>query len=79
MLASIPEVKSRLTPHEVSQARVAKAQAKLRLAEQQVQQAKTEQSLLTIAPKDGRVSRVRVQTGEYVAGGSGQPLTMISR
>jgi biotin carboxyl carrier protein len=76
--ASSDEVESKTTAYQVAQARVAKAQAELRLAEQQVRQAKTDFGLLTIrAPKDGTVTRVRVQAGEYLAGAPSQQLLLI--
>ena len=77
-VVSSHEVDAKMTTLEVAQARVAKAQAELRLAEQQAQQAKLEVGLLTIrAPKDGTVNRVRVQVGEYVAATASQPLMLI--
>ncbi len=66
------------TAVEVAEARIIKAQAELKLAEQQAQQAKMEINALTIrAPKSGTVALMRVQPGEYVAGPSSQPLMMI--
>jgi len=66
------------TALEVAEARIVKAQAELKLAEQQAQQAKMELNALTMrAPKSGTVAQMRVQPGEYVAGPSSQPLMMI--
>ncbi len=69
---------AKATAVEVAEARIVKARAELKLAEQQAQQAKMEVNALTIrAPKGGTVARMRVQPGEYVAGPSSQPLMMI--
>lgn len=77
-VVSSDELEAKRTALEVSQGRLAKAQAELRLAEQQVKQAEEEVSLLSIrAPKDGMVTRVRVQAGEYVTSTPGQPLMLI--
>ena len=78
-LVSSEDLDNKKTALEVAQARLAKAQAELNLAEQQAQQAKSEMGLLTIrAPRDGTVSRVRVQVGEYVIASAGQPLMMLN-
>lgn len=75
---SAGDLEQKMTALEVAEARVAKAQAELKLAEQQAQQAKSEVDLLTIrAPRDGTVSRLRVQVGEYVPGSASQPLLML--
>jgi multidrug resistance efflux pump len=69
---------ARQTAVEVAEARILKAQAELKMAEQQAQQAKMEVNALTIrAPRGGTVTQVRVQPGEYVAGPSSQPLMLI--
>jgi HlyD family secretion protein len=75
---SADELEAKKTAVEVAEARIVKAQAELKLAEQQAQQAKMEVNALTIrAPKGGTVTRVRVELGEYVAGPSSRPLMMI--
>jgi beta-lactamase regulating signal transducer with metallopeptidase domain/biotin carboxyl carrier protein len=78
-LVNSEEVDARATAYDVAQARVAKAQAELKLAQQLVHQAKGDLGLLTIrAPRDGRIGRIRVQVGEYVTAAPSQPLLLIS-
>jgi beta-lactamase regulating signal transducer with metallopeptidase domain/biotin carboxyl carrier protein len=77
---SSDEVEAKRNAYEVEQARITKAQAELKLAEQQVEQNKIELSLLTIrAPVEGKVERVHVQVGEYVSSTPDRPLMLISR
>lgn len=74
------ELETKKTAYEVEEARIAKAQAELQLAQEQVEQNKMDLSLLTIrAPIEGTVKRVRVQVGEYVSATPAQPLMVISR
>jgi biotin carboxyl carrier protein len=78
-VTSSNEVDAKATACDIAQARIAKAHAEVRLAGQVVNQARADLALLTIrAPKDGKVSRLPVQVGEYVAGGPGQSLLLIS-
>ncbi len=75
---SMGALDAKQTALEIAEARIVKAQAEVKLAEQQAQQAKMEVNALTIrAPQGGTVARMRVQPGEYVAGPSSQPLMMI--
>jgi beta-lactamase regulating signal transducer with metallopeptidase domain/biotin carboxyl carrier protein len=77
---SSDELETKKTAYEVEQARIAKVQAELRLAQEQVEQNKIDVSLLAIrAPDDGTVMRIHVQVGEYVSGTPAQPLMVISR